>query len=116
VQDVRVISVLRARCYAFSVFGRILLRKTGLSAPIPQPPCGRLAGFPLQSLAQEMLVRRFHRLEAALCHKISAICGHFNFPFAKNGEKGQIGKKGLKIPVFWGKKSSKPGKNPMTKF
>jgi hypothetical protein len=25
---------------------------TGLSASIPQPPCGRLAGFPLQSLAR----------------------------------------------------------------
>jgi hypothetical protein len=28
------------------------LRGVGLSAPIPQPPCGRLAGFPLQSLAR----------------------------------------------------------------
>jgi outer membrane protein TolC len=27
-------------------------KKTGLSAPIPQPACGRLAGFPLQSLAR----------------------------------------------------------------
>jgi hypothetical protein len=39
-------------------FGRIFLqgiaeqspaKKTGLSTAIPQPACGRLAGFPLQS-------------------------------------------------------------------
>jgi hypothetical protein len=29
---------------------------------------------------------------------------------------GQTGKKGPKIPVLGGKKPSKPGKNPMTKF
>jgi hypothetical protein len=32
--------------------GATPLRGVGLSAAIPQPPCGRLAGFPLQSLAR----------------------------------------------------------------
>jgi hypothetical protein len=32
--------------------GATPLRGVGLSAPIPQPPYGRLAGFPLQSLAR----------------------------------------------------------------
>jgi hypothetical protein len=32
-------------------------KKTGLSAPIPQPACGGLAGFPLQSLARPGAIR-----------------------------------------------------------
>jgi hypothetical protein len=45
------------KCFApdampFCFLGATPLCGVGLSAPIPQPPCGRLAGFPLQSLAQ----------------------------------------------------------------
>jgi hypothetical protein len=43
--------VLDAMLFCF--LGASPLCGVGLSASIPQPPCGRLAGFPLQSLAQE---------------------------------------------------------------
>jgi hypothetical protein len=42
----------------FWFLGATPLCGVGLSAPIPQPPYGRLAGFPLQSLAQRGAIER----------------------------------------------------------
>jgi hypothetical protein len=47
---VSALSVTNAMPFRF--LGASRIAATGLSAPIPQPPCGRLAGFPLQSLAR----------------------------------------------------------------
>jgi hypothetical protein len=43
-------------------FFAALRQKTGLSAAIPQPACGGLAGFPLQSLAHGRAIELFGNL------------------------------------------------------